>query len=97
MFTHVAAAAPGNITAIDTHWIWQDGQALTRAPYPIVDGHLTVPDAPGLGVELDEAAVDAAHQLYLREGLGGRDDAIAMQYLVPGWTFDAKRPALQRV
>ena len=27
MFTHVAAAAPGRITAIDTHWIWQDGAA----------------------------------------------------------------------
>jgi len=25
MFTHVAAAAPGKIAAIDTHWIWQDG------------------------------------------------------------------------
>ncbi len=28
MFTHVAAAAPGKITAIDTHWIWQDGQFI---------------------------------------------------------------------
>ena len=26
MFTHVGAAAPGRVTAIDTHWIWQDGQ-----------------------------------------------------------------------
>src|SRR5699024_3510952 len=32
MFTHVAAAAPGEITAIDTHWIWQDGQRITRDP-----------------------------------------------------------------
>ncbi|HRH86469.1 MAG TPA: enolase C-terminal domain-like protein, partial [Rubrivivax sp.] len=29
MFTHVGAAAPGKVTAIDTHWIWQDGQRLT--------------------------------------------------------------------
>lgn len=96
MFTHVAAAAPGDITAIDTHWIWQDGQAITTEPYPIVDGYLTVPDAPGLGVTLDETAVSAAHALYTREGLGSRDDAAAMQYLIPGWTFDSKRPALQR-
>ncbi|MCG7595250.1 enolase C-terminal domain-like protein [Mycobacterium sp. PSTR-4-N] len=96
MFTHVAAAAPGNITAIDTHWIWQDGQAITADPYEIVDGHLAVPDAPGLGVTLDDAAVAAAHRLYSAEGLGGRDDSIAMQYLIPGWTFDSKRPALQR-
>jgi glucarate dehydratase len=96
MFTHVAAAAPGDITAIDTHWIWQDGQRITKRPFEIVDGYLEVPERPGLGVELDEDAVAAAHQLYLSEGLGARDDAAAMQYLVPGWTFDSKRPALQR-
>jgi glucarate dehydratase len=96
MFTHVAAAAPGAITAIDTHWIWQDGQRITKRPYEIVDGYLDVPDAPGLGVEIDEDAVAAAHQLYLAEGLGVRDDAVAMQYLIPGWTFDGKRPALHR-
>jgi glucarate dehydratase len=96
MFTHVAAAAPGEITAIDTHWIWQDGQRITKQPFEIVDGFLTVPGKPGLGVELDMDEVAAAHELYQREGLGGRDDAIAMQYLIPGWAFDSKRPALQR-
>ncbi|MCV7422299.1 glucarate dehydratase [Mycobacterium yunnanensis] len=96
MFTHVAAAAPGEVTAIDTHWIWQDGQRITKRPFQIVDGYLDVPDAPGLGVELDEDEVAAAHQLYLTEGLGARDDSVAMQYLSPGWAFDPKRPALQR-
>jgi glucarate dehydratase len=94
MFTHVAAAAPGDITAIDTHWIWQDGQRLTRSPLQIRDGYLTVPSAPGLGVELDMERVDAAYELYCRERLEGRDDATAMQYLVPGWQFDPKRPCL---
>jgi glucarate dehydratase len=96
MFTHVAAAAPGRITAIDTHWIWQDGQRITKEPFTIADGYLTVPDKPGLGVELDHSAIAAAHELYQREGLGARDDAAAMQYLIPGWTFDSKRPALLR-
>jgi glucarate dehydratase len=96
MFTHVAAAAPGEVTAIDTHWIWQDGQRITKRPFAITDGYLDVPDAPGLGIELDEDAVAAAHELYLTEGLGARDDSAAMQYLIPGWTFDGKRPALQR-
>ncbi|WP_028462937.1 glucarate dehydratase [Nocardia sp. 348MFTsu5.1] len=96
MFTHVAAAAPGDITAIDTHWIWQDGQRITKEPYDIVDGYLTLPSAPGLGVELDMDEVEAAHELYLREGLGSRDDSVGMQYLVPNWTFDSKRPALVR-
>ncbi|GHP17575.1 glucarate dehydratase [Rhodococcus sp. NKCM2511] len=96
MFTHVAAAAPGNITAIDTHWIWQDGQRVTKEPFTIEDGYLTVPDKPGLGVELDFEQIDAAHELYQKEGLGARDDAIGMQYLIEGWTFDGKRPALVR-
>jgi len=96
MFTQVAAAAPGRVTAIDTHWIWQDGQRLTRAPLQIEHGHIALPSRPGLGIELDADAVEQAHQLYLQHGLGARDDALAMQFLIPGWRFDPKRPCLQR-
>ncbi|WP_367084068.1 glucarate dehydratase [Pseudomonas sp. HOU2] len=96
MFTHVAAAAPGDITAIDTHWIWQDGQRLTKAPLQIVDGCVQVPQKPGLGVELDMDQVAKAHELYKGMGLGARDDSVAMQCLIPGWTFDNKRPCLVR-
>jgi glucarate dehydratase len=96
MFTHVAAAAPGRVTAIDTHWIWQDGQRLTTEPLRIEGGSIAVPQAPGLGVTLDMAAVEQAHALYLAHGLGARDDASAMQALVPGWRFDPKRPCLVR-
>ena len=46
MFTHVAAAAPGRVTAIDTHWIWQDGQRLTREPLQITGGLVQVPTKP---------------------------------------------------
>jgi glucarate dehydratase len=96
MFTHVAAAAPGRVTAIDTHWIWQDGERLTQRPLQIVDGWIDVPTAPGLGVELDMDEVGRAHRLYEQVGLGARDDAAAMQYLIPGWKFDPKRPCLLR-
>jgi glucarate dehydratase len=96
MFTHVAAAAPGRVTAIDTHWIWQDGQRLTRTPLPIVEGCIDVPTRPGLGIDLDWAQVHAAHALYRAQGAGARNDAIAMQALIPGWTFDAKRPCMVR-
>jgi glucarate dehydratase len=96
MFTHVAAAAPGKVTAIDTHWIWQDGQRLTKAPLQIEGGFVKVPTRGGLGVELDMAEVEKAHQLYLKHGLGARDDAQAMQYLIPNWTFDNKRPCMVR-
>ena len=96
MLTHVGAAAPGEITALDTHWIWQDGQRLTRNPFAIRDGAIAVPATPGLGVELDRDALAAAHELYREHGLGGRDDVAAMQFLVPGWRFDPKRPCLVR-
>lgn len=96
MFTHVAAAAPGKVTAIDTHWIWQDGQALTKQPLQIKGGKIAVPEQPGLGIEVDRSAIEKAHALYKSHGLGARDDAVAMQYLIPGWTFDDKRPCLVR-
>jgi glucarate dehydratase len=96
MFTHVAAAAPGNVTAIDTHWIWQDGQRLTRAPFEIRGGVIRVPDAPGLGVELDWEKLEEAHALHGKVASSGRDDAAAMQYLVAGWKFDPKRPCMVR-
>ncbi|WP_256844887.1 MULTISPECIES: glucarate dehydratase [unclassified Pantoea] len=97
MFTHVAAAAPGAITAIDTHWIWQEGnQRLTKEPFQIKGGMVQVPQKPGLGVELDMDQVMQANALYQKQGLGARDDAEAMQFLVPGWTYDNKRPCLVR-
>ncbi len=96
MVAHVAAAAPGRITPIDTHWIWQDGQQLTRDPPKIMDGCVSVTDRPGLGVEVDLEAVERANGLYLKHGLGARDDAAAMQFLIPNWQFDAKRPCLVR-
>ncbi|MGC4394285.1 glucarate dehydratase [Hydrogenophaga sp. T2] len=96
MFTHVGAAAPGKVTAIDTHWIWQDGQRLTQEPLQIVNGHVQVPRKPGLGVTLDMAEVEKANRLYQQHGLGARDDAIAMQCLIPNWRFDPKRPCMVR-
>ena len=97
MFTHVAAAAPGKITAIDTHWIWQDGQRLTREPLKIVGGMVEVSR---------NSRAWAWNSTWNRwkpptgstgsMALGARDDAVAMQYLMPGWKFDNKRPCLVR-
>ncbi|HAV4218401.1 glucarate dehydratase [Acinetobacter baumannii] len=97
MFTHVAAAAVGNVTAIDTHWIWQEGtDQLTKAPLEIKDGKIQVPTAPGLGVELDWDRINQAHELYKLKGLGARNDADAMQFLIPNWSFNNKKPCLVR-
>ena len=97
MFTHVGAAAPGKIAALDTHWIWQEGEErLTKEPLQIRGGKVAVPDKPGLGIEIDMEQLEKAHKLYQKIGLGARDDAAAMQYLVPGWTYDPKRPCFGR-
>src|SRR5262249_26487042 len=96
MFTHVAAAAVAPTTAVDTHWIWQEGQRLTREPLRIVNGAIQVPERPGLGVEPDLDQIAEANRLYCNAGAGARDDAAAMQFLVPGWHFDPKRPCLVR-
>lgn len=95
MFTHAAAAAPGKITAIDTHWIWQEGQErLTREPLQIVGGEVQVPQKPGLGIEPDMERITAAHELYKKVATTARDDAMAMRYLVPGFTYSPKRPSM---
>ncbi|WP_140919598.1 enolase C-terminal domain-like protein [Limnobaculum xujianqingii] len=96
MFTHVGAAAPGNPTALDTHWIWQEGQHLTKEPMQIVNGKIALSDKPGLGIELDMDQIEKAHELHKKMPSGARNDAMAMQYLIPGWTFDKKRPAMVR-
>jgi glucarate dehydratase len=96
MFTHVGAAAPGRVTAIDTHWIWQDGQRLTKEPLQIKGGLVKVPERHGLGIELDMAEIEKAHELYKKHGLGARDDAAAMQSLIPNWTFNPKQPCMVR-
>nr|WP_206022414.1 enolase C-terminal domain-like protein [Halomonas bachuensis] len=97
MFVHVGAAAMGRVTALDTHWIWQESDArLTKEPLEIVGGKVSVPKAPGLGIEIDMGRVEEANALYRKLPAGGRNDAMAMQYLIPGWEFDPKKPALVR-
>jgi glucarate dehydratase len=96
MFTHVAAAAPGRVTAIDTHWIWQDGEGLTQQPLVIRSGAIDLPSEPGLGVRLNMSAVEEAHKLHQSLTGAARDDSVAMQSLIPGWRFDPKQPCLVR-
>jgi glucarate dehydratase len=102
MIAHTAAAVPGRVTAVDTHWIWQEGiEQMTKNPPPIKDGHIEVsPKIPGLGIEPDMDRILAAHELYKAKcesgNRGGRDDSAAMQFLISGWKFDPKRPCLVR-
>ena len=95
-FAQVGCAAPGNPAPLDTHWIWQDGQNLLLDTPEIRDGSLILPKKPGLGVTLNMAAVEKANALYESMPSHDRNDAEYMQYLIPGWTFDCKKPALVR-
>ena len=97
MMVHTAAAIPGEISAIDTHWIWQEGmERLTCNPLMIQNGCIDLPEKPGLGIELDWDRVRKANELYCSLESGERNDKIAMQALIPGWEFDAKRPSMIR-
>ncbi len=97
MFTHVAASAAGNVTAIDTHWIWQEGiERLTKEPLKMQDGFIAVPNKPGLGIEVDMDEVKKAHEVYKANCLGARDDSQGMQYLIKDWKFDPKKPCMVR-
>lgn len=97
MVVQCAAAVPGKMNGIDTHWIWQEGrERLTKEPLQIVDGCIDLPQKPGLGIEIDREQILKANKLYLDNCLGARDDTIGMQYLIPGWKFDNKRPCLVR-
>ena len=95
-FAQVGAAAVGEPAPLDTHWIWQDGQNLLDDTPQIIGGKLQVPDAPGLGVHLNMKKVEEANRLYNSLPNHDRDDAMVMQYLIPGWVYDHKKPCLVR-
>ncbi len=96
IYTQCAAAAPGDITAMDTHWIWQEGQRLTKEPYQVKDGLVHVPSKPGLGLEPDMDKIMEAHELFKKLPSGDRDDNRGMQWLIPGWQFDSRKPCMVR-
>ena len=99
MVVQCAAAIPGKMNGIDTHWIWQEGrERLTKEPMQITGGCIDLPKKPGLGVELDREQLMKANALYMEKcfGKGARNDAVGMQYLIPGWTFDNKKPCMVR-
>jgi glucarate dehydratase len=82
---HVAAAIPNLTYACDTHYPWQVEEIIVGGKRQFTDGALPIDDTPGLGVELDEAALEHLHGQYLVAGLTRRDDVLEMQKIQPGW------------
>ena len=83
---------PGTITAIDTHWIWQDGQRLTKEPFQISRRH---------GRRSRQRRAWAWNRTWPRSkrrtaftrntGLGARDDA--MRHAVPDSGLEIRQQA----
>ncbi|MBK6008245.1 glucarate dehydratase [Ramlibacter ginsenosidimutans] len=84
--THVAAAIPNLSYACDTHYPWQDEDLVRGGRIAFEQGAVRVPAAPGLGVELDRAALARLHEQYLACGIRNRDDLRQMQKYDPAFT-----------
>jgi L-alanine-DL-glutamate epimerase-like enolase superfamily enzyme len=65
---HVLATCPNATLANQTHYNLLDDDVIAGGPPELVDGSLTLPEAPGIGVELDEDKVAQYAELYEREG-----------------------------
>ena len=89
--THLGAAMPNLGYALDTHYPWQSEEIIVGGRVKFEDGCVVLPKGPGLGVELDRAALARAHEAFQRCGLTERDDEIEMQKKVPGWKFAQTR------
>lgn len=89
--THLGAAMPNLSYALDTHYPWQWEEIIVGGRIRIEGGCVTLPKGPGLGVELDRAALARAHENFKRCGLTERNDEVEMQKKIPGWKFAPTR------
>ncbi|MBP1819172.1 glucarate dehydratase [Mycobacterium sp. OAE908] len=87
---HLAGATPNLTYACDTHWPWKTEEIVKPGALSFVDGSVAVPTTPGLGVEIDEDALAALHEQYMRCGIRDRDDTGYMKSIDPG--FDPTGP-----
>ena len=89
--THLAAATPNLTYACDTHWPWKTEEVVRPGVLAFRDGSVTVPQGPGLGVELDRDALAGLHEQYLACGLRNRDDTGYMRRVDPSYVKQVPR------
>ncbi|ODR24788.1 glucarate dehydratase family protein [Mycobacterium porcinum] len=87
---HLAAATPNLTYACDTHWPWKTEDVVRPGALEFRSGAVPVPAGPGLGVEIDDDALAALHEQYLRCGITDRDDTGYMRTVDP--SFEAISP-----
>lgn len=88
---HLAGATPNLTYACDTHWPWKTEDVVKDGALTFVDGSVPVPTAPGLGVEIDDDALDALHEQYVRCGIRERDDTGYMRAVDPSFELASPR------
>jgi glucarate dehydratase len=82
---HAAAATPNLTYACDTHYVWLEEDILEGGKPPFVNGCMSVPEGPGLGIRVDEDAVGRMAEDHRTCGLTKRNDAEYMKKYVPDW------------
>jgi glucarate dehydratase len=85
---HVAAATPHLTYACDTHYPWQSekDEIVNGGRVPIKDGCVTIPEKPGLGVDLDYDQLERGKERYQQVPYKKRDDEAEMRkHIDPTW------------
>lgn len=80
---HLAAATEQLTYACDTHYPWKTQDVIAPGVLSFVDGAVTVPTGPGLGVELDPDALGVLHEQWLTCGIRDRADTPYMRSIHP--------------
>lgn len=88
---HLGATVPHLDYALDTHYPWQVDEVIKGGKIPIKDGFVSLPEGPGLGVELDRAQLQKLHEKFLACGLKERNDEVEMKKVQPEWKFELQR------
>ena len=88
---HLAGATPNLTYACDTHWPWKTEEVVKPGVLEIRDGAVAVPTTPGLGVEIDDDALAALHEQYVRCGIRDRDDTGYMKSIDPSYELLSPR------
>jgi glucarate dehydratase len=88
---HLAAASPHLTYACDTHYPWKTEDLIEPGGLEFVDGSVTVPTTPGLGVTLDRDRLGELHEQYLSCGVRRREDTVYMQEIQPDFRPNTSR------
>lgn len=78
---HLGATVPNLVYHSDTHYPWNPNDVVKETEiFTFRDGCVSLSDAPGLGVTIDEDKLDAAAEAYQQRGANlARDDVSAMR------------------